>query len=367
MLSMGLIGCESDSGSWISDGDIGLPQRDGVECIGEDAHPRQGDTIFVSPGGDDANPGDSRERPLKTLASALCNLRPGQTLQILPGTYHESVIMGAFGTSDQPIIIQGEDQKPVLDGENRRTMGIALVESVNIIVANLEFRNYTDEGLQVIEGSDITIQDNLFIANGRASIDPDADGEGFGVNVDGTHGVQIVGNEASQNGPAPNRVQRGTLGTGINTYEIQDAIIRDNYSHNNIGGGLLVEDSINVTVEGNRISQNELDAGGDYWDGGIWIDGGHDIILRDNIITDNHGPGLEISDEDVQYPKASYGYVIEGNEIRRNLFGIYLFNFGLCPFPSEEIASFIDNVIEDNVREKILCEEWACGEGKACE
>ncbi len=370
MLTAGLaVGCESDSGSWINSGEIGLPFRDGVECLGEEAQPRQGDVLFVSPEGDDAYPGDSRQRPLKTLASALCNLRPGQTLQILPGTYRESVIMGAFGRGDQPMINQGVDaldQKPVLDGENKRTMGIALVESTNIVVANLEFRNYTDEGLQILTGSEITIKDNLFIANGRASIDPDAEGEGFGVNVDGTQGVQIIGNEAMENGPAPDRVQRGILGTGINTYEIRDAIIRDNYSHNNIGGGLLVEDSVNVTVEANRIHQNELDAGGEYWDGGIWVDGGREVVVRDNIITDNHGPGLEVSDEDVQYPNASFGYVFERNEIRGNLFGIYLFNFGQCPFPNEDVAKFIDNIFEDNLRQTIVCEEWACGEGKVC-
>lgn len=352
------------------EGLVGIVFNNGTECLGEEAQPIKGDTIYVSPDGDDDYAGNTPESPLRTLAQALCNVRPGQTVRIMPGTYRESVIMGAFGSNSAMITIQGVsdgEQLPVLDGESNRTMGIALVECTNITVENLEFRNYSDEGLFVLLGSDIMIHNNRFIANGRASIDSDLEEEGFGVNVEEAQRVTIAGNEAAENGPAADRVKRGILGTGINTFGLQDAVIRDNHAYNNIGGGILVEDGVNVSVENNQVDNNELDAAGDYWDGGIWVDGGHDVTLRGNTITDNHGPGIQISDEDVQYPGSSFGYHVEDNLITANLFGIYLWNFGQCPLPSTEIVGFSNNTIRDNARRDIWCEEWTCGERQACD
>jgi len=348
---------------------IGIAFRNGVECLGSEAQPVAGEAVYVSPAGDDSNPGDSPDAPLGTLAQALCHLRPGQTLYVLPGTYREAVIMGVFGDASAPITIRGVpegDRWPVLDGESVRTMGIALVESANIVVENLEFRNYTDEGLYVLLGSDLAIRNNRFIANGRASIDPDSGGESFGVNVLGAQRTLIEANESADNGPNEERWKQGVLGTGINTYELKDSIVRDNYVHDTLGGGILIENGTNVLVENNRIERNELDASGDYWDGGIWVDGGQNITLRGNVINDNHGPGLNLSDEDAQYPKAAYGYVIEDNAITGNLFGVYLWNWGQCPMPEEEIVKFANNQIEGNQQTDFWCVEWACGTGQAC-
>ena len=365
LMSVVFFGCD-----WNGEGQVGIRFRNGVECLGEDARPVAGDVVYVSPDGDDGNAGNRPDAPLRTLAQALCNVGPGQTVRVAAGAYRESVILGAFGSDTAPIIVQGVpdgDQLPVLDGEKNRTMGLALVECTNIVVEDIEFRDYTDEGLYVLEGSDITIRRNRFIANGRASIDPDAEGEGFGVNVDGTARVLIEANEAAENGPTAERVRRGILGTGINTYELRDAAIRDNHAHHNIGGGILVEDSVNVTVERNLIDHNELDAGGDYWDGAIWVDGGHNVTLRGNTIADNHGPGIVISDEGVQYPDASFGYIVEENLITGNRFGIYLWNFGECPFPGSEIARFSDNTIQDSIERDIWCLEWGCGIRRPCD
>lgn len=165
-----------------------------------------GEVGYLSPQGDDARTGNSP-----------CNLRPGQTLYILPGVYRESVILGAFGDRHAPITIQGvevEGRRPVLDGENIRTMGIALIESVNITIQGLEFRNYTDEGVYVLNGHGITLRNNRFLYNGRASADPDMDGEGFGLAVIGGRDVLIEDNEVAFNGPNQERWEKHVLGMG---------------------------------------------------------------------------------------------------------------------------------------------------------
>lgn len=64
-----------------------------------------------------------------------------------------------------------------------------------------------------------------------------------------------------------------------------------------------MEDGINVLVEGNEVFNNDLDASADeWWDGGLWVDGGHDITIRNNSFRGNLGPGIEISDEEIQNP-----------------------------------------------------------------
>ena len=120
-------------------------------------------------------------------------------------------------------------------------------------------------------------------------------------------------------------------------------------------------------VENNLIECNQLDAGGDYWDGAICVDGGHHITLRGNVISNNHGPGIQISDEDVQYPDWSTDYLLEGNTVSGNLFGIYMWDFSVCPFPKSEIVHMMDNRIENNIFRDDWCLEWPCGERKGCD
>jgi len=80
------------------------------------------------------------------------------------------------------------------------------------------------------------------------------------------------------------------------------------------------------------------------------------VTIQDNLIADNHGPGLQLSDEDNQYPNGSVGYSIQRNTIVANQFGVYLWNFGQCPFPNPEIINFVENDIRDSLEQDIWCE-----------
>lgn len=360
VVALMLSACQSDSGL------VGIPFVNGVECLGEEAQPIPSPVVYVSADANAETATGMAEAPFPTVAQALCNVSPAQTVRIAVGTYHESVVMGLFG-GDAPITIQGtpdaQGNLPVFDGENQRTVGLALVESSNITVRNIEFRNYLDEGMYVLMGADIFISNSRFVSNGRASADPDVDGEGFGLRVDGTQHVTIENNEALDNGPSAERVQQGILGTGLDTFGVKNAVIHANHAHHNIGGGLLVEDGESVRVENNTIDHNQLDAGGDYWDGAIWVDGGHDITLQNNTITDNAGPGLQISDEDNQHPT---GYVVKNNVITGNFWGLYLWNFGTQDLPPDDIVRFADNTIEQNIRQNFWIVDWECPPSDPC-
>ena len=139
----------------------------------------------------------------------------------------------------------------------------------------------------------------------------------------------------------------------------------NNTSTRNTGGGILVEDSADVLVENNTISDNDLDASIDeWWDGGIWVDGGHDITLRGNTITDNLGPGIEISDEDNQQP---YGYLLENNTVTGNYYGIYIWNFTDEGMPGDDVLRMVNNDITGNTRQDVWIEGMVCPLDDPCD
>lgn len=313
---------------------------------------------FVSPGGDDDDDGRTTGSAFRTISKAVGVADPGDTITILPGTYSEQVDMRLAGGAGQAIVIRGHvdgqaKARPVLDGRRTLAFGVRLRECRNIVIENLEVKDFKTAGIEVLTSSDIRISNNVVHDNGFA---PTYGGsiscEGYGINADEVERITIDGNETYGNGPGPACRDTDNLGTGINTYELRDSVIRANHSHHNIGGGILVEDSRNVLVVNNLVEENDLKAL-TWWDGGLWVDGGRDITVRDNVFRHNIGPGIQISDEDNQNPT---GYVLEDNLITENYYGIYIWNFGVCPFPGEGVLRMTGNEIVDNTRRDIWCE-----------
>jgi hypothetical protein len=77
--------------------------------------PRTGNARYVSVRGNDGNPG-SLDRPWRTLAFALTQLRPGDTLLLRGGTYLERPTVAAGGTAGAPITIQSyPGERAVID------------------------------------------------------------------------------------------------------------------------------------------------------------------------------------------------------------------------------------------------------------
>ena len=358
---------EEEDATWVF-------HRGGVVCVGSNAEPVPGNEIYVAPDGDDANEGTSPEAAFATLAQALCNVAPGQTVYVSLGTYNESVLLSRFGERDNPIRIVGEKgpggERPILDGGEELTYGIAIIgedesqKSYGFIIENLEFRNYTDAGILAVLSEDIEIRNCVLQGNGFHGYNPENGGEGFGVDLVEIIDLVIDSVEAMNNGPEPAMQQKGILGNDIAIWGSKNVEVRNCYTHDGIGGGLLVEDCVNALVENNRFNDAILTAPYDELDGAIWVDGGHDILVRNNVIDNNRGPGLQISDEGVQHP---YGYVFQNNIISNNDLGVYIWNFGVCPWPDTSIVQMIDNTFVNNLNGDYECEEWPCGEGQPCD
>jgi len=253
-------------------------------------------SIYVSPQGSDDNDGSSREQAFASVKQALESAQAGDVILVLEGVYTEGIeLEGLIG----PIVILGEGDV-VLDGERNIRMGIWCEYCSNITFDNLTFRNYTDVGIGVYLSDQVVMRHLTVHNNGFAVQLVSWEFEGYGIMVDESSDVLVEYNVAYENGPNPQIFPDFLMGTGINIYGCTHCQMMYNQVYSNIGGS-LVEDSVDVLVEGNEIWGNDLDASVDeWWDSGLWIDGGHDVTARNNIFYDNLGPGIEVSNEDNQ-------------------------------------------------------------------
>ncbi len=91
------------------------PQRSLPKAI--DRVPTRGPSYYVDPArGDDTNDG-SIKKPWKTMQHGIRQLKPGETLYLRGGVYHENVFLTQSGTAEAPIVITAyPNELPVLDG-----------------------------------------------------------------------------------------------------------------------------------------------------------------------------------------------------------------------------------------------------------
>lgn len=74
-----------------------------------------GTEYFVSPDGDDADTGLSREHPLKSIQLALDSARAGDRIHLLPGQYWQDIRTTHGGAAGKPITLTGTE-KSILKG-----------------------------------------------------------------------------------------------------------------------------------------------------------------------------------------------------------------------------------------------------------
>jgi len=309
-------------------------------------------TIWVAPEGDDAASGDAPASALRTLGEALRRARPGTTVRLTAGTWFESVRTTLRGEPDRAIAIVGEGRKTILSGDRTLRWGLWLEASEHVVVEGIDLRDFTDIGLVVVASTAVTLRRLRVLDNGFAPRTRWV--EGYGMHLDSSADLLVERNVVARNGPSPRAPDE--VGTGINAWSLRDSVIRRNRARDNHGGGILVEDSEDVLVKRNRIDRNDLDVSVDeWWDGGIWVDGGRDIRLIGNRLRNNLGPGIEISDEDCQTPS---GYLLRRNVSTGNYWGIFVWNFGTTDFPAPPVLTLQGNDFSGNERGDLRIEAW---------
>lgn len=203
-------------------------------------------TVYVSPSGDDANPG-SEDRPWRTIQHAADKLEPGDTAIVQPGDYGERVHVTRSGSDGLPVVFKANGK--------------------------VTMKGFT------VEANLITV-DGFYITGA-----PDDNVDGFGVYVEGSHNT-IENNYLYYNvrgGVILNAPADSPSQTSYN-------IVRDNSMDRNALTGVDIRGA-NNTVEHNDIWAT-IQHHPDWKNAPGWVDadgirfhgGGH--IIRNNIIHD---------------------------------------------------------------------------------
>ncbi|MEB8861095.1 DUF1565 domain-containing protein, partial [Bacillus cereus] len=109
-----------------------------------DNNANSGPNYYVSPTGNDLNPG-TLDQPFATIQKAANVAKEGSTIYIRGGIYNQKVRVTHSGVSGAPITFQNyQDEKVILDGSKVKLEDDVLftIEDKNSIqVRGLEFRN----------------------------------------------------------------------------------------------------------------------------------------------------------------------------------------------------------------------------------
>ncbi len=211
--------------------------------------------------------------PGQSIQSAIDHAEPGDRIEVLPGVYHQSMMIDKSGISLVGRQVDGE--RPVLDGEGK--LGDAVQGSADdFLMQGFDIRNYTGNGVVNHRASRVTYRD-LVVANpGLYAIYPV---ECKGVLVEGC-------------------VVSGAKDAGIYVGQSRDIIVRNNEVFHNVAG-IEIENSVNALVANNSAHHNT---------GGILVFllpnnpskvGSHTRVVGNRIWENNHEnfgkPGSTVS------------------------------------------------------------------------
>ena len=122
-----------------------------------------GPTWYVAPqGGSDEASGTSSDDPFATFAQAFANLRPGDTLVLLDGTYDQTLDVTVSGLPDASITIRAEhDGGAVLDGGGVRPAcliaGSDTAERAYLAIEGIHCMGSSAEAVRIEAAHDVTV------------------------------------------------------------------------------------------------------------------------------------------------------------------------------------------------------------------
>lgn len=249
-------------------------------------------------------------KPGDLIMAAVKAANPGDTIQILPGTYHETVYIDK---DDIRIIgVVQEGKRATLDGKGQLNDAI-LYSGNNIVVENLLITKYKGNGIMGQAGNNFEIRNNIIVDTGVYGIFPQLGQNGIIEHnvVSGIEDAAIYVGMSDNIHVAHNDVFDSVA--GIEIENSRHAIVENNFVHDNTGGvlafitpGLPIKTTFDVIIRNNFITNNNtanFGAPGSTVAGipagtGILIMAADEVIVEDNIISGNKTAGIIITDHE---------------------------------------------------------------------
>lgn len=338
---------------------------------------------YVSPAGNNANAGTSTVLPWKTIPFALNVANDGDVINVMAGTYTGKITWNDGGSLGNYITLQNyNDDIVILDGSTiGNNQPLMYIQNKDFIKINgLKFTNHNGTYQPVINlygnNSHIEITNcEFYDTNCNESYAILCEGRGDDIkitnnymhNLIGSNAVGVLfvgsnistpfsnilisGNTLTNLEPAPSEAI--AVNGNIDGFEISNNILTDinNIGIVMIGGEDWVNTNDAVNFARNGVCKNNSVTGansiyGGGFAGGVYVDGGKNIIVENNTVTGSD-VGLEIGCENA-------GFITENITVRNNI--IYKnekagLGFGGYDFPATgqvQNCIFTGNTVFDN-------------------
>lgn len=254
---------------------------------------RPGGTVtwWVSPGGDDKNPGTVDE-PLREVKWAAVMASPGDVVEILSGEYQSPVIVtGIKGTPEAPVVFRAEGWDVQVNGEltcdcsGLTKDAFFIQDSSYVIIDGITAFGAFRSGVRIENSHHISVQASVFRNNNK-----------YGISVQDSSYVRIAG-----------CISHGSFeGHGILVEGGEHIEIAGNYIYDNPFSAILAAPSSGVgedrAVLFLNIYRNRLNDNG--FSGGAALDlvSVQEAAITNNVIDWNKGDGIRFSDENGSNP-----------------------------------------------------------------
>jgi len=203
----------------------------------------------------------------ESIQSAIERARPGDTIEVAPGVYSEEIIIDLNNITLRGLKstdANGQLQRAVLDGKKQLSDAV-IATGDNFLIEGFEVRDYIANGVQVQNANNVTFRD-LVVAN---------------TGLYGTYPVSCTGVTVER------VVASGIADAAIYVGQSRDIVVRDCEAHHSVTG-IEIENSVNAVVENNYVHDNT---------GGILVFvlpnnpskiGQHCKVVNNRVINNNH-------------------------------------------------------------------------------
>jgi hypothetical protein len=234
-----------------------------------------GPAYYVSPLGDDLNPG-TYEFPWRTITKAANTVIPGDRVYIREGIYYEWVVIRQSGTMDKPIrFFAFPGESPVIDGNKQYPgagEGLLSIHGDWVEIVGLEVVNSAYWGIVLFGEHDTATsvyshhnwKSGIYINGDYGTVQNSLVWRNSLINEYGngpSASSALVSSRDISDGITEYAIMRRNVvwenwGQGINAYESDHVTIEDNISHDNWNTNIYISDATNILCQRNFVYMN---------------------------------------------------------------------------------------------------------------